>query len=338
MSRRTLLAATGIRFRMLWGVASALLIISGFITVGASISATDLGEGPEPISLVSNDPQIYPIALNLGVATNVGNTGWQTVALPHTYTSMVVVGSVNSVATNPPLVVRIQNASGNSFDVRVDRADGSAAPVTGVSVHYVVVEEGTYNETSHGVKMEAVKFTSTVTDRELSWKAETRGYVNSYSAPAVIGQVMTYNDAEFSVFWARGNNRQSPPTSNKLHAGKHVAQDTNTVRADETIGYIVIEGGTGSIQGITYTAATGADSILGFDDAPPYSYGLSGLSSATVAIVSQAGMNAGEGGWPVLYGASPVSSTTINLAIDEDQIVDAERSHETEQVAYIVFE
>jgi hypothetical protein len=38
----------------------------------------------------------------------------------------------------------------------------------------------------------------------------------------------------------------------------------------------------------------------------------------------------------VLYGASPVSASAIELAIDEDQLKDSERSHTSERVAYIV--
>jgi len=57
-----------------------------------------------------------------------------------------------------------------------------------------------------------------------------------------------------------------------------------------------------------------------------------------VAVVSQAAMDGGNGGWAVLYGASPLSATTLNLAVDEDQANDAERKHVTEQVGYIVFE
>ncbi len=89
---------------------------------------------------------------------------------------------------------------------------------------------------------------------------------------------------------------------------------------------------------LAYTAALGADSIKGFDDSPPYTYAISGLSSASVAVVSQAAMDGGNGGWAVLYGASPVSTTSLALAIDEDQLKDSERKHVTEQVGYIVFE
>lgn len=48
-------------------------------------------------------------------------------------------------------------------------------------------------------------------------------------------------------------------------------------------------------------------------------------------------MDGADGGWAVLYGASPVSNQ-ISLAIDEDTVVDTDRKHTTEQVAYWVME
>ena len=50
-----------------------------------------------------------------------------------------------------------------------------------------------------------------------------------------------------------------------------------------------------------------------------------------------AAMDGGNGGWAALYGASPVGASYIDLVADEDQANDAERSHTTEQVGYIVF-
>jgi len=192
-----------------------------------------------------------------------------------------------------------------------------------------------------GVTMEAVKFTSTVTDEDKSWVGESRTYANSYSTPVVVGQVMTYNDPDWSVFWSRGSGKKSPPSASTLYVGKNVAEDPDATRADETIGYIVIEAGRGTIgTNITYQAGLGADSIRGVGDSPSYNYSWTPdlPDTVTAAVASQAAMDGGNGGWAVLYGANPASVNTIRLAIDEDQLKDSERRHTTEQVAYIVFD
>ena len=102
--------------------------------------------------------------------------------------------------------------------------------------------------------------------------------------------------------------------------------------------YLDIETGKGVLEGRTYVAAIGRDSVHGMQDKPPFNYSLSGLASASAAIVSQAGMDAPDGGWPVLYGPSAVSATRLRLAIDEDWYLYPERKHTNEQVSYIVFE
>ncbi len=293
---------------------------------------------PAPTATLSPTP-VPPSGakLAIGAVNNVSSSGWTTVNLGQNYSSMVVVASVNYDSGTVPAVVRIQNAAGSSFEVMVSSTDGVTA-VSNLTVHYLVVEEGVYTQTTDGVTMEAVKFTSTVTDENNSWVGESRSYANSYSNPVALGQIMSANDPDWSVFWARGGSRTAPPNSSTLFVGKHVGEDPDNTRADETIGYIVIESGSGAIEGKSYRAALGNDSVKGVDNAPPFSYSLSGLSSASVGIVSAAAMDGNNGGWPILYGANPLSSTSLQLAFDEDQAKDSERKHTAEQVAFIVFE
>ena len=78
-----------------------------------------------------------------------------------------------------------------------------------------------------------------------------------------------------------------------LGVGKHVGQDGDITRADEVIGYVVVEAGSGTVDGTEYAAGVGTDTVAGVDNYPPYRYPLSGLASATGAVVSQAGMDGG---------------------------------------------
>jgi hypothetical protein len=117
-----------------------------------------------------------------------------------------------------------------------------------------------------------------------------------------------------------------------------VGEDPGTTRLDETIGYVVIEAGRGTIGALGYIAGVGGDSVRGMDNAPPYSYSISGVSANSVAIVSQTAMDGGNGGWASLHGPTPVSTDSLHLVIDEDRLRDSERKHTSEQVAYIVFD
>ena len=76
----------------------------------------------------------------------------------------------------------------------------------------------------------------------------------------------------------------------------------------------------------TPTRAVGSDLVL------------EELAAPTTAVLSMAGMDGGNGGWPVLYGTNPVSTTGLRVVVDEDMLYDTERSHTTEQLAYVAFD
>ncbi|MCP4149786.1 MAG: PKD domain-containing protein, partial [bacterium] len=311
-------------------------------TYEVTLTATNAGGSDDETKsgyITVNPGSGSSLVLETGNLSGVANS-WQTVTLSNTYTSMVVVCTNDLGTTGIPAVCRIRNASGNSFDVMVQNPSGNA--LSDCNVHYVVVEEGVYTVAAHGIKMEAVKADATATAYATSsWVVEARTYSNSYSNPVVVGQVMSYNDTNWSVFWASGSNYKDPPSASELYAGKQVSEDTNKERKSrntETIGYIVIEEGTGSINGIPYTAALGADTVRGPDNnASGYTYNFSSVSNASTAILSCAGMDGNNGGWPVLFDATSLTSTSMGLIFDEDQVKDSERKHTTEQVAFIVF-
>ena len=124
-----------------------------------------------------------------------------------------------------------------------------------------------------------------------------------------------------------------------LGTGKHVGEDPDVTRADETVGVVVFETGHGTLGGIAYEAALGPDSVRGVDNSPPYPYAfLTPFAAApTVALVTQAAMDDTNGGWAQVHGATMATTTTLYLSIDEDQIGGSERKHSTEQVGYVVF-
>jgi hypothetical protein len=280
---------------------------------------------------------------------------WTTVNLDYEYgDEMVVVCSPNYDLLVPgPAIARVKNARGSSFEVGLGRPwygtfggeDFSAM------VHCMVVREGVYTVARDGVKMEAVRIQNfTATDHVGSWSGQRQVYQKSYTRPVVVGQVVSPDtgtppsncpnllcDLDWSAFWSRGTAVTNPPSSGALYVGRHTGEDPNG-RTAETLAYVVIEKGSGTIENIKYIASLGADTVRGMQNAPPYIYSISGLASASTAIVSQAGMDAADGGWPVLYGPNAVRPSQLRLAIDEDWYLYSERKHTTEQVFYIVFE
>lgn len=284
--------------------------------------------------------QDTPASLDVGIVSGVTNDQWTLVELDANYNSLVVVATLNNEGSTVPIVTRIRNASGNSFEVKVQRTDGSSEPIAGVPVHFIALEEGVYDG------FEARKVSSTVTDHTSSWVGESQSYLGSYKQPVVVGQVMSHNDEDWSVFWAAGANRLSAPSSTDLLVGKHVGADSDRTRANETIGFIVFEAGVGEAGGRTW-GATVASNILGADNSQgdtgivnplqqiPGADGV--LLETSVALASNSTMRGTDGGWAVLNDRHPVSKEALHLVIDEDRFSDAERGHIAEFVSYVVF-
>lgn len=273
---------------------------------------------------------MFAPTLHAGAEKNVGD-GWRTVTLPSYYRDMVVIAVPVYDEDDDPAVVRIRNASGNTFELRVQNPSGES--LSGYDVNYLVVEAGVYSAQEDGIKMEAVKRNVASTNHSGDWSGERIEYRQNYTNPVVLGQVMSYEDKDWSVFWSRGGLTSIAP-GDIGYLGKHVGEDNDQKRGAETVGYLVIEAGQGRVPGYDFQAFVGDDIVEGMENDPPYWYGHN-LSGFDVAILSGAGVDGVNGGWPVLWEGA-VSSQALGMAIDEDQIGDSERVHITEQVATLL--
>ncbi len=278
-------------------------------------------------------PPASPTVMEWGTVT--AGTAPVTVNLTGSYTDPVVVTAINYANNTTPVVTRISSVTGSSFAVNLQNA--GAGTVAAETITYLVVEAGVHN--IGGTLIEAQTYTSTVTDENNSWVGQAQTLAATFTNPVVLGQVMSSNDPDWSVFWDQGTARTNPPVPGTLVTGKTVCEDTLTTRANETVGFVVFEAGHGTIGGVEFEAALGADSVEGVGNSPPYTYTFNTpfASLPRVPLVTMAGVDGGNGGWAYVFGASPISTTTLNLAIDEDTIGDGERGHITEQVAYVVF-
>lgn len=265
---------------------------------------------------------------------------WTPVTLQGRYLSPVIVCTYNlpSAADNET-VVRVRNISSSSFDVGLQQPLNN--PGTPSDVYCLVAEEGVHT-LPDGRQFEAHRIVSTTTSGRNAadgWNGSGEDVSTlvqgSYSSPVVLGQVMSFNNADFSVFWSYDcTNRRTPPFqgSGNICVGKHIGEGSG-LRNSETLGFIVVDGGSGSFGTVAYEAALGANTVRGVDNSPPYPYALG--QTYPFAVATQEAENGGDGGFAVLFGASPVTNQ-INLAIDEDTVGlnNQERSHTNEQVAY----
>ncbi len=98
------------------------------------------------------------------------------------------------------------------------------------------------------------------------------GSFSGFSNAIALGQVITFNDARASVFHAndcdaRGNPAFLSGFGDGICVTKHIGQ-INSTRANETLGVIVIETGSGTYDDVAYSVARGPDNVAGTGNAP----------------------------------------------------------------------
>ncbi len=281
--------------------------------------------------LLSEDLEIHNIP-------NVSGT-WQTVNIANDLSNPVVVCTYNLPSSaNNSATPRLRNVMAGSFELRTQRFENSSA-VTASNVYCLVAESGAHT-LPDGRAFEAGTVLSDQTNGQgVGWQNSRSERIDNtlattFTNPVVLGSVMTFNDANASVFWTwNGSGRGSPPTTNAIWVGKHIGQ-INGTRASETLGYIIFEEGNGTVNGLSYQIDQGPNSVQGVGNNPPYTYNVSG--DIDMAVATQAAENGGQGSWAVLYGADPLPAGSVLLAVDEETVAgDTSRSHLPEEIFYI---
>ena len=281
------------------------------------------------------------LVLETGKATSVSDS-WITINTTKTYNNMVVIATPEVPNSNSnPVVCRVQNTSPNSFQLKLQNP-GDGSSVGSHTVHYVIIEEGIYVDSIDGITMEVWSSISNATANSDNWIFENHSLSNTYTNPVILGQVQSHNDTRWSTFWAsKMDVRIDPPAAGTVFSGgKHVAQDLQTTRSNETIGFIAIEKGLYQVDGQLLQAGLGQDKIRGIENLTTTlqsSYTLSPQLKIKGAVLASAAMDGADGGWPVFFTNTPFINNRMFIAIDEDQIEDLERLHTTEQVAYLAF-
>jgi len=293
------------------------------------------------ILLASQPLHAYAITSYLEMVTvsAVGGT-WKSVSLSNTYTDPVIACTYNLPAnTDNSAVVRVRKM-GSGFQVMAQRPVASTA-VTASDVYCTISESGVYTYPikyeAHTILSNGTNYGSNWTDAQMENVSASPYKRQSYKRPVVIGQVMSYDNVNFSVFWANNcTSRTTPPNDTAICVGKHTGSVTPDNPVAETLGYFIAEEAEYAMANAYVKIELGADSVAGTRNSPPYNYSLP--RNYTYATATQAAEDGGNGGWAVFYGNAPVS-TVLQLAVEEETAAgDTTRTHTTEQMAYWAME
>ncbi|MEM7767953.1 MAG: hypothetical protein AAF253_10765, partial [Pseudomonadota bacterium] len=229
------------------------------------------------------------------------------------------------------------------FELRLQEFTGGSNPsanTTPGTVHCTIAETGIHTlEDGRVVEARSINAPATA-GQAVGWNAATSVdasplFVTAFTNPVAMTGVITANDSQPSVVWSYDCDvRDNVPFANNyadgICVGKHIGQ-INGTRAAETIGIILINGGTGVSQGVRYQFFRGPSSIngIGTNASSGYNVGFE-YDAATVA---QMGEKGGQGGWATLVGAAPFSGAFITVSIDEEVVAgDTSRTHVSEEV------
>lgn len=272
--------------------------------------------------------------------------GWTSVSFENTYSNPVAVCTYNLPSSaSPPATVRITGLGSSGMQVKIQQFPNSSS-VTASDVHCLIADTGAHT-LPDGRPFEARSVISTATHGQSAANGWNMGALNnvsglvsgSYSNPVVLAQVMSFNDSNASVAFVNDcDNRGNPPFLSGMADGmcvsKHIGQMSGS-RSNETIGFIIAEGGSGTLDDVAYELSSGGNSVQGVGNVPPYSYSLG--NSYEVGVATQQAENGGQGGWAVLYGVNPLAGS-IDVAVEEEVVAgDTSRTHIAEEFDYWVF-
>ena len=258
--------------------------------------------------------------LSLSAATNP----WVTVNLTKTYNNPVIIAGDPSLNDGSPVAVRIQNVTGNSFQIRLQEPyseDGNHALET---IPFIVVEAGEW-QLSDGTRISAGKQTGA---KLTSAGFDPVAFGSAFaSTPTVVTQVQTTNGPDWVV-----TRTKDISTSGFSLSMQEEEAINNSGHAAEQIGWLAIDQGS-SNDGDTAIVANTSSRVF-TNNLRSELFGTTFTSAPT--LIGK--LSSYFGADPANARISSVSQTEFSALIKEDQSRDAEIAHGAEEISSIALE
>ncbi|MEM8670113.1 MAG: Ig-like domain-containing protein [Planctomycetota bacterium] len=255
-----------------------------------------------------------------GIAIDVTHV-WKTIQLPVTFQNPVVVAGGSTRNEIHQGVVRIQNVTSDSFQIRFQEWDYLDGTHAAENIGYLVVEAGTHI-LSDGTQIVA----GTTSLSNESWR--TVSFSSNFSGtPLVLGQVMTNNDPAAVVERIRN------VRSDRFEIQFNEEEAANGIHASETVGYIAIDRGAATSGEVSLNAVVTGDTVK--HGATTVSFGSIG-GSANPVILSD--MQKRDGSDAANLRHRSHTSTSVTLFVEEEASRDRELRHTTEVAGVLALE
>ena len=241
---------------------------------------------------------------------------WRTVTLEKSYSNPpVVVMDPVSFEGSQPCHVRLRNVTESSFEFKIEEWAYLDGAHTGETISYLVMERGPHTTTG-GTRVEAGAVSTDHTFADV-------GFAQSFTeTPVVLAQAQTYRGADPIV--TRQRNVSAAGTQVRVQEeqsrGAHIA---------ETVGYIAIEPGSIAIDGTEFELGRTGDTVT---DAW---HGISfQQNQATPRLFAD--MQTADGADPAGLRYRNLTSSDVEVRVEEEQSENTETAHTTEVVGYAV--
>ena len=245
-----------------------------------------------------------------------GPSRWHTVSLDGSYVDPVVV--LRPVSTNggQPVHTRLRNVTGEGFEFQLEEwayLDGRHVTET---VAYVVMEAGQYAlADGTAVEVGSVETDHAFTSVRLGGSFDT--------TPVVLSQTQTSNGSDPVV--TRQRRISSAGFETKVQE-----EEARGYHTTERVGYVAIEPGAGTSNGVAFEVDRTRDSLT--DD--PTAIGFSEDVGSEPVFV--AGMQTADGHNSAALRCRNLDRNGVDVHIEEERSDDDETAHTTEVVGYLL--
>jgi len=268
---------------------------------------------------------VYDIG-EVGKITNLTHAS-QTITLNRSYENPVVFAQSASNNESQAAVARVTNVQSDRFTIYLAESSDSNGPHASETVTYVVLEAGRHLLPDGSALEVGLVDTAKTVGNRLSNSWESVSFESSFSAtPVVLSQVQTTNGSEYL------KTRYLATSGSSILLALEQQESIATPSVEETVGYLALSQGTGTWNSMRYDAGVTPNAVT--DAFYSHSFGVPFQASPSL-LTSLSTYDSGDNG-SVRYSA--LTSSSVQLKIDEDKSYDAETAHTTEAVSYLAID
>ncbi|NER84242.1 MAG: hypothetical protein F6K42_32850, partial [Leptolyngbya sp. SIO1D8] len=251
------------------------------------------------------------------------NHQWQTVTLDSDYINPVVIVSDPTFKGSDPAVVRLQNITDNSFQIRLQEPNYKDGNHTNEAISYLVVEAGDWT-LSDGTRLSAGTYD---TNRLTSKGFDTVDLTGFDYAPTILSQVQTFKGSD----WVTTRTTGQSSNSFKLAMQEEEAGNKGG-HVRETVGWFAIDQGVASdgdtlLQGgMTDRDHNHTTSTVNFEQS----------FNAAPSLIAKLGSHYGSD--TANLRIDGITNNSFGVRVHEERSLDREINHTFESVSFVALQ